>query len=64
MLQQKQAKCTQWCFLIISLLVDSVEEALTTVESRSTTTSVTRPPRHDDQISPVPNAFFFNFQFH
>jgi hypothetical protein len=32
-----------------------------TVEPRSTTTSVMRPPRHDDQISPVPNGFLFNF---
>jgi hypothetical protein len=33
----------------------------TTVEPRSTTTSVTRPPRYDDQISPVLNGFLFNF---
>jgi hypothetical protein len=32
-----------------------------TVEPRSTTTSVTRPPRQDDQISPVLNSFLFNF---
>jgi hypothetical protein len=37
--------------------------SITALEPRSMTTSVTRPTRHDDQISPVPNGFLFNFHF-